>query len=378
MRSRRPIKLAFVLPTLRVGGVEKVFVEIANGLAARGYDVSILTMQLEGELQPCVHKEVRIVDLHARRILSFVFKFAAFLRREKTEVIFTSVYSTGFSSILSRMLCQSDARIVVGAHNLFDAKVNQADNWKDRYTLRFLCKHLFPKADAYAAVSKGVAHNLASSLALDRNKFRVIHNPVVNAQLKQLSRQPCDHPWLKQHRSFRTVVAVSRIVRQKGIDDLIGAFAIVLKNVPDTKLIVVGNGPLLEKMQNMADTAGVSGSVDFVGFDPNPLRFMRRADLFVSSSHWEGFGNTIVEALACGTPVVATDCPFGPREILCDGKFGCLVPAKNTQILAAEIIRLVRMDDTKELRKLGQLRSTEFRAQDAIDKYEELVEQLAR
>jgi len=201
----------------------------------------------------------------------------------------------------------------------------------------FLIKQFFPKAYAIVAVSKGAAADLARVAGIPSESIRVIYNPVVSPSLWTRSREPTDHPWLQNGR-IPVIVGMGRLTRQKNFSALIQAFALVRAEIP-CRLIIFGEGeerPLLESLSRNLD---IAHEVDLPGFVANPYPILSKASLFVLSSRWEGLPWVLIEALACGTKVVATDCPSGPREILDNGAYGELCPVEDVPALAAAMLR---------------------------------------
>jgi glycosyltransferase involved in cell wall biosynthesis len=228
--------------------------------------------------------------------------------------------------------------LLIGAHNSFTAKVASPDNIKDKYLLRPMSRILFQRAEAIVSVSRGVSEDIARSLGLKEEKLHVIYNPVVSPLMIQMSKEVLQHPWLchRLDRNYKTLLSVGRLVEQKGISLLIDAFAI-LPNREQYRLVIVGDGPLASHLKHKVQMHGIELLVDFIGYDSNPYRFMSRADLFVLASSWEGLANVLIEAMACGCPVVSTDCPYGPNEILEGGKYGQLVPVNDVKALSVAI-----------------------------------------
>jgi glycosyltransferase involved in cell wall biosynthesis len=194
----------------------------------------------------------------------------------------------------------------------------------------------YRQADAIIAVSEGVADDLANILNLPREGIDVVYNPVVTPGLEALAAAPIDHPWLAKG-SPPVILAAGRLTAPKDYPTLLHAFAKV-RTKHDYRLVILGEGELRPLLETMVDTLGIGDSVLLPGFAENPFAWMRRASLFVLSSAWEGLPNVLIQAMACGTPVVSTDCPSGPREILEGGKWGALVPVGDRDALAEEII----------------------------------------
>jgi glycosyltransferase involved in cell wall biosynthesis len=223
---------------------------------------------------------------------------------------------------------------------------------------------LYPSADAVVAVSAGVADGLASRAGLRRDRITVIHNPIVTPEIAEKAAAGLDHPWFAPGQS-PVFLAAGRLTVQKDYPTLLRAFA-QLRQRRAARLVILGVGELRDELAAQVSSLGLAADVEFAGFQENPFAFMRRAAAFVLSSAWEGFGNVLVEALACGTQVVSTDCPSGPAEILDGGRFGHLVQVGDASALAAAMeAALVHPLPAELLRERAQI----FSIDAALDRY---------
>ena len=328
-----------ILPTLKIGGAEKSLVQLANRMSSDGWPVSLAVMSLEGELIDSVNQSVKIIDLHCNRYSRAILILASIFKTHRPSLVLTSLYATGLAALAARIISRHKPKVIIGAHNSLQAKVAHPDNVKDKWLLMPLCRFLFPLADGFIPVSSGLAHELETLLGLPRKRIRAIYNPVINDTLIKFASEPVAHPWLDGPASlqYKTLVSVGRLVEQKGFMILLQSLHLTRKSL-NCRLIIVGGGPLLPDLENAARQLGISDAVDFVGWQTNPYKFVARADLFVLSSRWEGLANVLIEALACGCPVVATNCKYGPEEILDGGKYGALARVDDPVDLAAKII----------------------------------------
>jgi glycosyltransferase involved in cell wall biosynthesis len=193
-------------------------------------------------------------------------------------------------------------------------------------------------ADRILANSSGLGRELATLFDVPSSKIRVIGNPVDIDRVRELAEEDMSEP--ADDRLRPMLLTAARLVPQKNLRLLLGAFGRIRDRTP-ARLVVAGAGPAEKELRGVADRLGLGDWVRFVGWQANPYKFMRRAAVYVLSSDYEGFGSAIVEALACATPVVATDCPYGPREVLQDGRFGLLVPPGDEEALAAAILSVL-------------------------------------
>jgi glycosyltransferase involved in cell wall biosynthesis len=193
-------------------------------------------------------------------------------------------------------------------------------------------RRLYPRVDQIVAVSEGVAEDTAAIARIPRGRISVIRNPVITPELTILAAGPCPHPWLEDG-GPPVILGAGRLERQKDFPTLLRAFARLRRERP-CRLVILGDGGGREALTALAAALGVSDDLQLPGFQANPFCWMSRASLFVLSSAWEGSPNVLTEAMALGTPVVATDCPSGPREVLAGGRFGPLVPVGDAEALA--------------------------------------------
>ena len=205
----------------------------------------------------------------------------------------------------------------------------------------FLFEHSIRWVDRVVAVSKGVAEDFITSTGCPLHKVKVIYNPVIGPEMKRLAEEEIEHTWLNSEEPV--FLSVGRLAPQKNHKLLLRAFAKINQTMP-CHLILLGEGALLDELKNMAVQLGISEKVDFYGFSPNPYAFMKRSNALVLSSNFEGFGNVLAESMACGCPVISTDCPSGPAEILAGGKYGHLTPMNDEEALAKAMLAVIHGD----------------------------------
>jgi len=223
------------------------------------------------------------------------------------------------------------------------------------------------------AISDGVGDALSRRFHIEATRVRTIHNAVDVAVVRARVAEPVsDLP------NTPFIVAAGRLVHQKGFDLLIRAFAGTLA-ARDIALVILGEGPERDALQQLTNRLGLATRVQLMGFRANPWSYFARAAAFVCSSRWEGFGNVIIEAMACGTPVISSDCDFGPREIVRHGDSGLLVPPGNVEALG-EAMRSV-VDDRSLAARLAEgarRRADDFDVARMVEGYERLFRELHR
>ena len=343
-------------------------INLAPELAQQGFDVTFVVHELRGGLVPVIPPGIRVVSLEAKRSLGALLPLIRYLRREKPALLLSSLGSNNIIALWSAALARVRTRIVVSQHNSMIDQ-SQLSHWQLKI-LPVMYRLFLWHADGVVAVSNGLRDELARIAKISRDRIAVIYNPVITPDFDERMIQPGDHPWLADAQPF--VLAVGRLVEAKDYGTLLAAFA-SLGRQSRLRLIILGEGPLRENLVSQVARLGIADRVSLPGFVLNPLPFMRKAAVFVLSSRTEGFGNVLVEALACGTPVVSTSCPYGPDEILDKGRFGRLVPVGDSQAMAEAIAATL---SEKRARESSIARGREFSVARAGTLYADLFRQL--
>ena len=200
-----------------------------------------------------------------------------------------------------------------------------------------LIKFFYPKADAIVGVSKAVLEDFKSYSGIKHSKLITIYNPIIKQEIYKKASAPLVHQWFNP-KTMSVIVAIGRLTEQKNFSLLIKSFAKLVENYK-ANLVILGEGPLRPDIETLINRLNVQELVSLPGVVANPYNYLKNADLFVLSSNYEGLPTVLVEALACGCPVVSTDCPSGPKEILDNGKYGVLVQTGNIDQLAAAMMQ---------------------------------------
>jgi glycosyltransferase involved in cell wall biosynthesis len=332
-------RLAVFLPGLLGGGAERTMLSLAKGLAERGHPVDLVLAQAEGPYLAEVPESVQLVELNTRhlsagRTFASLPALVRYLRHQQPEALLSALRRANVTAVWARYLAGVPGRVVISEQNTWSPRIQQSTSWYSRMILR-LSKRFYPWADAIVAVSEGTADDLAQVLGIPRERIEVIHNPGVRPELRRKAEAPLDHPWFQPGQP-PVLLAVGRLTVQKDFPTLIRAFAQVRTTRP-VRLLVLGEGQERSGLEALVTELDLKEDVSLPGFVENPYAYMARASVFVLSSRWEGLPTVLMEALCCGAPLVATDCPSGPREILRDGQYGQLVPVGDTTALAQAI-----------------------------------------
>jgi glycosyltransferase involved in cell wall biosynthesis len=389
--------IALSMSSLAGGGAERVMLNLAGAFSARGHRVDLIVCRAAGELQDQVPDGVTLVELRrASKVWSRLCVLAAdpaglasllrpvllpinassevrrlsdlvrYLRRERPQALLSAMTELNLVALWARRLAGVPTHLVVCEHNTLLQEV-QADSNRRKWRWRFLpplVARTYPWAHAIIAVSAGAGDDLSALAKIPRERILTIYNPVVTPDLAKKSRASCNHPWFAPG-SPPVLLAVGRLAGQKDFTTLLRAFARVRAQRP-ARLVILGEGEERTKLEALAGELGIAADVALPGFVLNPFPYMVRAAVLVLSSVYEGLPTVVIEALACGCPVVSTDCPSGPAEILERGRYGALVPVGDVEAMAKAIH--AALDGSHDAERL-KTRAAEFSLERAAERY---------
>jgi glycosyltransferase involved in cell wall biosynthesis len=335
---RHPIDMKIEHPKIGIfvsfsgqGGVERIILTLAEGLAALGCAVDLVLVKARGLNTDHTPPGINVRRLNTSHTLTSLPALVRYLRERRPDGLLAAKDRANQVALLAKSIARVPTRLVVRMGTTTSTALGN-DGWLKRNAWNLPIRLLYPLADGIVAVSHGVAADLAAITRLPLERFAVIPNPVVSERLSRMAREPVSHPWF-QEGNPPVFLGAGRLTQQKDFPTLIRAFALVRKTQP-SRLVILGEGSHRNALLGLAETLGVHEDVDLPGFFKNPYPFMAKASVFVLSSIWEGSPNVLTEAMALGTPVVATDCPSGPKEILGKGLYGPLVPMGDASAMA--------------------------------------------
>jgi len=316
------------------GGITPVITALSAGLCDAGARVELLTLSDHDPRQQRtgLHPDLSIRCLGQGRRWQQSRRLRLYLAEQAPAALLAAGHR---ANLLAAHQAGGSTRVVLSVHNALTPGIERLNAWRRWGRLRAL-RRWYPRADDIICVSHGVAADVERLIPQVRDRLDCVHNPIAPAD----GEPDLDlHPWLSD-RSRPVILGAGRLATQKGFDTLIRAFA-EIEHRPQPRLLILGEGPDRKALLQLAAQLGVGRRVALPGFVPNPRAQMAAASVFVLASVWEGFGNVLVEAMSAGTPVVATDCPSGPREILADGSYGPLVAVGDVGAMADAIRRLL-------------------------------------
>ena len=396
-----PYRIALVFGSFRGGGVARAMLRTARGFLARGFAVDLVVGRAQGDLRDEIPEQAGIIELEraskwrARSQmlaadpgafgqlltvwnlsgkLRYLPSLVRYFREVRPNAVFAATAPFNLITVWPRRLVRLDARVVGSEHNQLALETVGQHRW--RYDCPpSLLRHGYLQADAIVAVSDGVANELALHAGIPRSHLTTVYNPIVGPEMLLKAQSMVSHPWFEPGEP-PVILGVGMLKPQKDFPTLIRAFARVRSERP-VRLLILGGLRKSAKdeayrvdLESLVAQLGVTKDVCFAGFVTNPFAYMSRVALFVLSSAWEGLPSVLIEALACGCPVVSTNCPSGPAEILANGEFGPLMPVGDDAAMADAIKTIL---DAPPNPRILQQRAEMFSIDRAIDQYETLL-----
>lgn len=363
-------RLCFLVRGLDGGGAQRDAILLANELQAGGIDTAILTLQSHGPLKALIRDDVPVIDLGEGRKKRLAFAGPALYRllsRGKPRgVVSAEAAPNALLALTSRAIpaASRPGIILREAASPVQARLNDP-YWQNRLAYR-LAPRLYPMADLILTLTEGARTDLINAFSVPAGKIvnlgtNAVITPAIRAEIDQSRRDP----------QPGHIFSVGRLSPEKGFVTLIEAFAQLRRTRPAT-LTIIGEGSERKTLETRISELGISEDVKLPGHHPHPIEALSQASLFVCSSTHEGLGNAIIEAMACGVAIVATDAPHGPREILLGGRLGPLVPVGDAAALAAAMADVLDgQTDTAALRE----RALQFSVEKAARAFEDALGQ---
>jgi len=329
---------AFFLPTLACGGAERVFLHLIQGLLSSGHNVDLVLTRAGGPLLSAVPPGAQIIDLSCTRTIYSLFKLTRYLRDRRPDVLISSLNTNNMIAAWAGKLAGGKTRVFIRQANTLSMTLKTMNRGTRRlFLLLIRCSYLF--AEGIIVVSKGVAEDLHQLMRLTEGRVRVIYNPVVIPSPAEANEETYGMDWFAPG-CPPVILGVGKLEAQKDFATLIHAFNRVRKE-RQAHLLILGDGSKRQVLEGLIEELGLAGLVRMPGFVHDPYIYMRRAKVFVLSSAWEGLPNVLLEAIACGCPVISTDCPSGPNEILEHGRWGEIVAVGDEKGMATKICSIL-------------------------------------
>lgn len=364
--------IAIMLPDLTVGGAERVALSIANGLADRGFPIELLLSRYRGALIDDVNEAVSVIEFGPKRtagigVAANVPAMISYCHQRRPRAVLPHLEHPTLVWLTATSLANVETSVIPTQHSTFGESPDET--LKDRFVRRMLPR-LYPRADRVIAVSQGVAQALVEQTPLAAEEISVLYNPVDVAKIRGLVAAGTPHAWGRSP-DIELVAFLGRLAEQKDLETWLRAFRAASETRGSLRGIVIGTGPARDSLLERAEALGISDAIEMPGYVENPFPTVAAADAFMLTSRYEGLPTVLIEALACETPIVATDCPHGPREILAGGRYGALAPVGDVTAVATAL------EDTMENPPDGTAlrgRAKEFSPGPTLDAYEAFID----
>ncbi len=341
------MKIVFILPDLRAGGAEKVCINLATNWISKGHSVTFVLMNKKGEYLKNISKEIKIISLKKRKIRQLFFPLLGFFYSYKPDVTLAQMWPLTSLTVLSWMASFKIGKLYLVDHVHLSSTVEK-EIFFPKIIFKLIIKMTYKFASRTIVVSNGVKRDLEEISSNLKSKIKVINNPLIKKKNKKIKNNSSLKNKIWGKKTKYRILNVGSLKLQKDHLNLINAFSLLKLN-QNYKLIIIGDGPKKKELKMFVKNKNLSSKIIFINFKSNLNNYYSTANLFVSSSKWEGFSNVIAESLGHGLPVVSTNCKSGPSEILKNGKYGELVPIENPKKLAKAIYKNLRIKHDKRL-----------------------------
>ena len=356
-------KIAFFLPDLKGGGAERVFLDLCIHLTKRGNIVDLVIGTVAGEIASRIPKNINLINLESKRISRALPRLLRYLNSNHPVALFSTLSHASIIAIIASKLAKHKFKLIVRVATHLKEYYKEPRFLEARF-MAFLVKFFYPHADEILAVSEGVADEICNFCKITRERVKVIYNPAFTPRITECLSLRSETAGIENDGKF-LVLGVGSLTRPKDFSTLLKAFALVRKHIP-ARLIILGEGKERNSLVGLSKKLGIEDDFSLPGFVDNPFVFMQQASVLVLSSRREGLPNVLIQAMACGCPVVSTDCPSGPREILENGRYGKLVPVGHEHKLAEAILTTIEENpDTTA----GIERAKDFSIEKIADQY---------
>ena len=371
-----------------------MMLHLAEAFVEQGYKIDLVLCQRKGPYADKIPRGVNVIELSPKgtarsrlkvllanpeifralclpillalrppKTIRYLHSLSNYLNQEQPDALLSAKTPANLVAIWAKRLAKVQTRIVVSERTHLSMSNQQSPKWRWRYVTPLIGK-VYPQAEHILTVSHGVADDLAACTGLPRATIGTIYNPTLTTEITEKTKAPISHTWFSPT-TLPVILGIGRLVPQKDFPTLLKAVAHVNRKYP-ARLLILGEGRERATLEALASELSIAKNVSLPGFEPNPYAFLARASVFVLSSAWEGLPNALIEALACGCPVVSTNCPSGPQEILSNGTFGPLVPVGDHLALAEAILQtLEHPPNVERLRS----RAAEFDIQTITEQY---------
>jgi glycosyltransferase involved in cell wall biosynthesis len=375
-------KIDILIPNFEDFGAQRVAINVANGLAAE-YQVSFVVFADNGPFKAYLDPKIKITlldygwsNIPKIRIVARFFRYWRFARRNQTDVAIAFSPVANLVILFAKLL-RWPMKTIIQEHGFPSLAIKDRQNMGPILELvfRFVIFKLYNISDIFLCITEAIKDDFVKNFATRERIIRVVRNPVDISKVERLLAEPVTDFEFKP--DYQYLLGIGRHVEQKNFAKMIRVLSAVRRELPDTELIILGEGPGRPELEALVDELGLKGAVHLPGFTQNPYNYIAKADVFCLTSRWEGLPQVIAEAMVCKTPVVANDCPSGPSEMIVDGETGRLVALDDEAAFVAAVIGLLK-DETLRQRLADQAHAfanREYSIAQCVSTYKRIIEE---
>ena len=338
------LKVSVLSARFAISGVPLAQMRFSRALAASGHNVDFLIGMVNPGFEVPQCEKVNVVVLRKPRVISMLISFVRYFRETRPDLVFSAGDHLNVVVLMAAILSGSKAKISCSSRvTPFDTYSNTP--FSKGWILKLCMNAVMSRADVLTCVSKDMVEQYKA--VLKSNRHVCVYNIVDDVKSRQRMNESIDDEWLNSSEE-PIIIAAGSLVPWKGFSDLLWAMR-ELSKTRKGRLVILGDGPMRAELEALVTELSLERVVKILGYVENPLKYFRKADIFVLSSHVEGMPNVLVEAMMCGCTPVATNCPTGPRELLQNGRYGYLVPVRNILAMADGIRQALDSPISQEL-----------------------------
>lgn len=372
-------KVTLVMQSAANGGVQRVMINLAKGFVKQGVSVDFLICDASGEMLVDIPSECNVIDFGKRKyrgdlkVVVSLYQILHYMKKYPKTVMIGAPGLAGTVLAFAKLFLKKSKVLVICDNKCSLLK----DGSFYHTTVYYINKILYGNVNLIVAAHKAAAEDIFANYYIKKEKLHVIYHPLIEQEIVDVTEPIREHRYIEDRQDYKVLVSVGRMVPEKDFENLISAFSLVRKK-QKVRLIVLGDGLLRNKIEEQITELDLSQDVDLYGYTNKVFEFIKASDALVLSSKQEAFGNVLIEALACGVPIVATDCKSGgPRDIL-DGEnatlYGALCPCNNSELLAKAIEETLKKSHNVTLLKE---RARVFTIEYSSSQYLKLIEGIA-
>lgn len=361
-------KIAFFSYDMRVGGAEKMILTLLPWFINAGYSIDLVLVKKTGAFLTDIDPRVNLISLKKEHVGQSLFPLLKYFKKSKPDVFISNLTHLNIVTIIAKFFSGTRSKIIITEHS--SITTNNLQKGGKEGILVFLARFLYPLADKTVVVSDGAAQNLIEAIKINPNKVQSIYNPIDMDRIRILSREKIDEFWLTE-KSIPVLIAIGRLEQEKNFSFLLNVFQTLIKK-RKVRLLILGEGSERQMLEQQMIAFGIENDVKLLGIKTNPYPYISNADILVCTSKYEGFNITLAESLACGTPVISMNCPYGPAEILDNGTYGQLISPGDQDGMVNAIIAAIDHPESLPSKEKLMERAKRFSAEKIFSEYQEL------